>query len=180
VNSDTERELIQAARAGDGAAYDELVRLNAEQVYRFCRQITGDAGEAYDLAQQVFVKGFTSLRSFKFRSRFSSWLYRIAVNHWKNEVARHRMRSAPLDDDEPVVDGAVSVEQVMQRADAADVVRAVFAQLPEEYRAVLYLRYYEGKTLRETADILGISVSAAGVRVFRGLRKFRQLLAGKV
>ena len=180
MNSDTERELIRAARAGDGAAYDELVRLNAERVYRFCRQITGDPDEAYDLAQQVFVKGFSSLRSFKFRSRFSSWLYRIAVNHWKNEVARHRIRSAPLDDDEPVADAAVSVEQVMQRADAADVVRTVFVQLPEEYRAVLYLRYYEGKTLRETAAILGISVSAAGVRVFRGLRKFRQLLAGNV
>jgi RNA polymerase sigma-70 factor, ECF subfamily len=180
----SERELIRRARGGDQDAFAELVMMHAERVYGALRRFGLDAGEADEVAQEVFVRAWRGLGRFEERARFSTWLYRIAFNEAQRRLARRPpVRAGPEvdpDRDDPIAalpespergPEAVTLEREFERAldNALD-------QLPADWRAAVVLRDIEGLSTEEAAEITGIGQAAFKSRLHRGRMQLRALL----
>jgi RNA polymerase sigma-70 factor (ECF subfamily) len=172
----TDDELVRACLAGNRQAFDQLVVRHQRQVYLLCHRFTGNHEDASELAQDVFVRAYRALGSFKGQAAFTTWLYRIGVNQCLNRLGKRSARLEPLDEatieqtrDEPA-DGA------MLRAERAARVRRAIAQLPEKQRATLILRAYHELPHEEIARVLGGSVGAAKTNLHHALKRLRTIL----
>jgi RNA polymerase sigma-70 factor (ECF subfamily) len=177
-----ESELIRRARAGDEEAFAELVMLHADRVYGALRRFGLDAGEADEVAQEVFVRAWRGLARFEGRARFSTWLYRIAFNEAQRRLARRPPPRAELDADrdDPIVSLPESPHlspeaQTLDREFDHTLERAL-AQLPVDWRAAVVLRDIEGLSTQEAAEISGIGEAAFKSRLHRGRMQLRALL----
>ncbi|HDP81445.1 MAG TPA: sigma-70 family RNA polymerase sigma factor [Spirochaetes bacterium] len=142
------------------------------RVLNLCFSFAGDEDEARDLAQEVFIKVFTSLKGFKGKSSLSTWIYRVTVNACIDTARKmKRNRTVPLDENAPA-EGPREV-----RCEASEPVREAIARLPLRYRTVVILREIEGRSYREMADILGCSIGTIESRLHRGRDMLRKLLA---
>lgn len=169
--------LVSAAREGDRAAFDELVRRTYGDVYTLAVRLTGNDDDASDVVQEAYVRAYRALRRFRGDSSFSTWMYRIATNcafTLRTRRNRHRTEELPADlvAHDPVVDPTLAAEASSLRA-AVD--RALL-ELPQRLRAVVVLRDVYDLSHREIAERLGISESATKVRLHRARRTLRRLL----
>ncbi|MGI9222612.1 MAG: RNA polymerase sigma factor [Woeseiaceae bacterium] len=144
-------ELVRQFKSGDTAAYDAIVRRFQDRVFRLACVWLYDEQSAADVAQEVFVRGFKGLRSFRFRSTPFTWLYRTTRNVC-NEFNRLR-KTEPLDD-EPL-DPSSAPEQDVSNYESARQVRQLVAGLPERQREVVVLRIFEDLSVKETAQSMG-------------------------
>jgi RNA polymerase sigma-70 factor (ECF subfamily) len=166
--------LVERARSGDRAAFDELYARHAGRVYAVCLRMAGDIAEAERLMQDAFVRAWWRLRSFRGDSAFSSWLHRVAVNTVLEDGRRERRRSARVETVEDIASHAGHGEG--SRLDAGfDLERAV-AALPRGARAVLVLHDIEGYKHEEIAGMLGIAVGTAKAQLHRARRLIRAML----
>jgi RNA polymerase sigma factor (sigma-70 family) len=179
---DSERELIQRARAGDQDAFGELVMSHADRVYAALRRFGLDASEADEVAQEVFVRAWRGLARFEQRSLFSTWLYRIAFNEAQRRLSRRRpARAEPDPDRDDVVlslpeSAALGPEaQTLDREFDRALERAL-SQLPSDWRAAVVLRDVEGLSTKEAAEIVGVREAAFKSRLHRGRMQLRALL----
>jgi RNA polymerase sigma-70 factor (ECF subfamily) len=162
-----EVDVIARAAAGDGRAFETLYRQHAPRVYGLCLRLTGGAAQAEDCAQEAFIAAWRALPTFAHRSRFSTWLHRIAVN---TVLAGRRRRDADARtrDEEPAPEPT--------RGDGAeaslDFERAI-ARLPRGARDVFVLAALYGYSHEEVAELLGIAVGTSKAHLHRA----RQLLA---
>lgn len=172
--------LVDAARRGDTAAFDELVTRHRRSVYQVCYRYVNHHDDAADLTQDTFVRAWKSLANFRGQARFSTWIYRIAVNVSLNRVSLKT----------PVADGAdfdlvadqrepAPGQALAERQRAAEVRKAVQA-LPPKQRAALILRTYHELSHQEVAEIVGTSVGAVKANVFHALANLRKRLEGRV
>lgn len=180
---DPDAGLVERARrspSGDTRAFDELMTRHRGRVVSNCRYMVSPA-DAEDLAQEVMVKAYFALKKYERRSKFSTWLYRIKVNHCLNHrrAARKRERDVAIDDASP--DAAVL--RVPPEADAAlerdaDVsrVRAAVAALNDTLRVPLVMRELDEMSYDEIAAALGISLSAVKMRILRARQELRLAL----
>jgi RNA polymerase sigma-70 factor (ECF subfamily) len=138
--------------------------------------------DARDVCQEVFLKAYRGLPSFKKEARFSSWLYQIALNACRDRLRRRRGRHhMSLEDLEETADGPLGAKgpTALERVAAREVrerVAAAMATLPEEQREVIVLKEYEGLTFPEIAEALTVPVSTVKTRLYRGLVQLRQRL----
>jgi RNA polymerase sigma-70 factor (ECF subfamily) len=175
--ADDDRALVQATLAGNRDAFDELVRRHQRHVYQLCYRFTGTHEDASDLAQDVFVRAFRGLRSFKGQSTFSTWLYRIGVNVCLNRVgSRTGARTVALDASDRADLRAEQPDATLLRAERAAEVRAAIARLPPKQRAALILRVYHELPHDEIAEVVGSSVGAVKANFFHALANLRKLL----
>ncbi len=178
VEQNEDRRLVAAARSGDTAAFEELVRSHQHEVYGLAIRLTGNRELAADVAQEALVRAWKALPNFRGDSAFSTWLYRITVNvAWtrKRQAARRSARS--LDEIGDIVEAdSIGPEQAGEAADLRGRIRRALDQLPAGQRTLVVLKDVEGWTHGEIADTLGISVSAAKVRLHRAHMKLRTLL----
>jgi len=151
-----ERSAIGACRRGEIEGLGVLYEIYKERVFRTCHRILGDAALAEDVAQEVFLRVFEQIRRFDERSRFSTWLYRLAVNRALNaaQKARREGRPAPAPPPGPAPGDP-------------EVLRGLLAGLSLEQRAVLVLREIEGLSYAEIADALAIPVGTVMSRLAR-------------
>ncbi|MGE0815414.1 MAG: RNA polymerase sigma factor [Vicinamibacterales bacterium] len=182
---DPDAALVEQARlslSGDTRAFDELVARHRRRVIANCRYLAS-ADEAEDLAQEVLVKAYFALRRYERRSKFSTWLYRIKVNHCLN----HRRAAKKHDGDVALDDAApdAAALQVAPEAEAAleqqaDVsrVRAAVARLSDTLRVPLVMRELDEMSYEEIAAAIGISLSAVKMRILRARQELRQALGG--
>jgi RNA polymerase sigma-70 factor, ECF subfamily len=178
----SERELIRRARAGDQAAFAELVTMHAGRVYRALRRFGLDATDADEVAQEVFVRAWRGLPRFEERAQFSTWLYRIAFNESRRRLAR---RSPPPaepdpDGDDPVVSLPESPQlgpeaQTLDREFERTLERAL-SELPADWREAVVLRDIEGLSTQDAAEIVGVREAAFKSRLHRGRMQLRALL----
>ena len=171
--------LVRAVQSTDDrAAFAELVRRHQSQVRTVLRRLTrGDTGLADDLAQETFVLAWRNIRHFRFEARFSTWIYRIAINAWRSEARRKRELSLELEaEDLPAEAGLV--EEMPDVASRVDLERAM-ATLSEGERAALAACYYADLSHEEAAQALGIPVGTVKTHVLRGKAKLKARLAGK-
>lgn len=170
--------LVRAVQAGDDrAAFAQLVARHQSAVRTVLRRLTrGDAGLADDLAQETFVLAWRNIRHFRFEARFSTWIYRIAINAWRSEA--RRKRELLLDLDEGEIPADEPGEDMPDIASRVDLERAM-ATLSDGERAAIAACYYADLSHEEAALALGIPVGTVKTHVLRGKAKLRARLAGK-
>ena len=168
----TETELIQRAQQGDAAAIREIYRMHAPRVYAIVKRVAGDDGLAEDWSQEAWVRIFRALGSFRGDARFSTWLYRIAVNsalhgqRWRVRRVRHE---TPMLE---TVAGRTSPEPTILRLQLERAMQA----LPERMRQVLVLHDVEGYTHEDIAELLGVAVGTSKSQLFKARARMRELL----
>ncbi|HET7698891.1 MAG TPA: sigma-70 family RNA polymerase sigma factor [Vicinamibacterales bacterium] len=182
VANPTDADLVQASLAGDREAFDVIVERHRRQVYQLCYRFAGNHEDASDLAQDVFVRAYRSLRTFKGQSSLGTWLYRIAVNVSLNKVSARPPRVIPVDalvtgDDPRTVSREESPSDAVLRGERAVQVRAAIARLPKKQRATLILRVYHDLPHEQIAGILGSSVGAVKANFFHALNNLKKLLS---
>jgi RNA polymerase sigma-70 factor, ECF subfamily len=178
----SEHQLIRSARAGDQDAFAELVAINADRVRGALRRFGLDAGEADEVAQEVFLRAWRGLPRFEERSQFSTWLYRIAFNEAQRRLSRRALPQveAGLDRDDPVasVPEAPHLGPEARALDQefAQVLEQALAQLPADWRAAVVLRDIEGLSTQEAAEVVHVRPAAFKSRLHRGRMQLRALL----
>jgi RNA polymerase sigma-70 factor, ECF subfamily len=182
VANPTDADLVEASLAGDRAAFDMIVERHRRHVYQLCYRFVGNHEDASDLAQDVFIRAFRGLKTFKGQASIGTWLYRIAVNASLNKVGVRGPRPVSFDpalhgSDERMTSAAESPSDVLLRLERAEQVRAAIARLPRKQRATLVLRVYHDLPHEEIAAILGSSVGAAKANFFHALNNLKKLLS---
>ncbi len=168
--------LVDAARGGDRSAFGELVRRTHADTFTLARRLVSDEDDAREVVQEAYLRAFRSIRRFRGDAQFTTWLYRITANCASNQLGRRRRtRHEPLDDEMAITDHHPDRDPVLA-ADASTLrsrVEAAIEELPPRLRAVVVLRDVYDLNHAEIADELGISESAAKVRLHRARRRLR-------
>jgi RNA polymerase sigma-70 factor (ECF subfamily) len=173
------RALVEAARNGDRAALDELVRATYGAAYTLAFRLTGHEDDAQDVVQEAYLRAYRGLRRFRGDAQFTTWLYRITANCSANLLAkRARNRTEALAEDAPVVDVRPEHDPEVRVAgeDERARVASALASLPWRLRQVIVLRDIYDMPHGSIAAELGISGAAAKVRLHRARRRLRELL----
>lgn len=166
--------LVERFLAGDRSAFEELYARYYDKVHSIACGILVDHDEAADAVQEIFTLVYRHLGRFDRRSRFSTWLFRVAVNRSIQEARRHRHRWRNVELNE------ASASIAPEEADTTDPrVQATMARLAPSDRALLVLFYWEELNLQEIADSLGCNVNAAKTRLYRARERFRVLYEGE-
>jgi RNA polymerase sigma-70 factor (ECF subfamily) len=174
------RRLVDAARAGDRPALEELVRVTYAGTYSLAFRLTGNEDDARDVVQEAYLRAYRGLRRFRGDAQFTTWLYRITANCAHNHLARRaRTRTEELRDDTVVVDARPEhdPEQRLAWTDERVRVAGALAVLPWRLREVIVLRDIYDLPHGSIATELGITEAAAKVRLHRARRRLRELLA---
>jgi RNA polymerase sigma-70 factor (ECF subfamily) len=174
-----EAELIGAAKGGDRQAFDELVRRTFVDTFTLARRLTGNEEDARDVVQDAYLRAWKGIGKFRGEAAFSTWMYRITANAASTLVQkRRRQRAEPFGDDfEPVDTRAeTQVSQGAESAEALDQISHALDDLPAKLRTVVVLKDVYGLSHEAIAEELGITVSAAKVRLHRGRHKLRDVL----
>lgn len=173
--ADADPELVWKSQHGDAAAFEELVRLHQHMIHALTYRMTGSLADAEDLAQETFLRAYEQIGSFRGSAKFSTWLYRIAVNaclNWRQRESRRRQLDTQAAEEFSVRqsrDGETSSDQAGQ-------VQAALLKLPGKQRAAIVLTIYDGLNHPEAAQVLGCSETTVSWRVFAAKRKLKRLL----
>jgi RNA polymerase sigma-70 factor (ECF subfamily) len=181
-----EAAAVARARAGDDEAFRHLVGRHSTALFRLAYRMTGNEHDAEDVVQDAFLKAYRSLDRFEDRSQVGSWLYRIATNcafdllRARQRRERHLVSPDRNDDDDTTPDapsGAPDPERIAASGDIRRRVDAAMSRMSARERAAFVLRHFEGRSLEETGEALGMDVNSTKQSVLRAVRKVRQVLA---
>jgi RNA polymerase sigma-70 factor (ECF subfamily) len=173
------RLLVLAAREGDRPAFDRLVELTHRDTYTLALRLTGNREDAADITQEVYLRAYRNLGSFRGDARFTTWLYRITANCASTHMRRwRRHRHDPLADDDLVIDLRCDgdPEGNAAAADLRSRLAIAIEELPPKLRAVVVLRDVYELSHEAVAEELGISSNAARVRLHRARSRLRAQL----
>tara|TARA_B100001121_G_scaffold141721_1_gene124130 strand:- start:69 stop:659 length:591 start_codon:yes stop_codon:yes gene_type:complete len=173
--SDTDQQLVQRAQRGDLRAFDLLVLKYQGRIAALVSRYVSDAGEVEDVTQEAFIKAYRALGKFRGDSAFYTWLYRIAANTAKNHLVAKGRRPgahATIEDAEGFDEGGMlsesaSPEALAMGGELAEVVESALNALPDELKAALMLREFDGLSYDDIADVLGCPVGTVRSRIFR-------------
>ena len=173
-------ELVDRCKAGDEAAWAELVEATHREVYTLCLRILRDPDDAAEATQDAYLKAWRALKGFRGEAMFTTWLYRVAAN---TAISKHRSRKRRRTHETGVGDellGQIAASGSTEstagaRIEVRDLERAL-AVLPDHYRSAVVLRDVYGFSIEEVAGQLKISETAAKVRVHRGRKKLKEMM----
>ena len=179
--------LVRRARDGDEAAFGELLERHQSRVYHHALRMMGNPQDAEEVLQDTFVQVFKNLDRFEERSRFSTWIYRIATNESLMKLRKaHRKREVFADDQlgqdsewhrDEIKTFTRSVVDEVQDRQFLEILHGVLQELPEEYRVVFTLRDIDELTNAEVAEILDLSIPAVKSRLHRSRLYLRDRLS---
>ncbi len=174
---DPDADLVRNAGAGDARAAEALVRRHLERMVGLARRMLGDASEAEDVAQEVFLRVWREAPRWRpGAAKFETWMHRVALNLCYDRLRRRRERTdanAGID----IADSAPTPSDHWLARQRAARVEAALAQLPERQRAAIVLVHYQELTNIAAAEMLGVSVEALESLLARGRRALRAALA---
>jgi RNA polymerase sigma-70 factor, ECF subfamily len=180
----TDEELVARSIGGDSESFNELVLRWERPIYALAYRTIGREEDARDVCQETFLRAFRALPGFRGQAKFSSWLYRIALNLCRDWIRRERR--APIvqpPEDVDVMELAAasepseSIEDLVARKDLSRAVEKAMALLPDEQRTAIVLKEYHGLTFQEIAELLGCPLSTVKTRLYQGLTVLRRELA---
>jgi RNA polymerase sigma-70 factor (ECF subfamily) len=181
-----EAALIQRCAAGDEDACAELVTEHQRMVYQLSLNLLGDHNEALDLSQEVFLRVFRTIHSFRGQSALRTWIYRIVVNQARNRQRwwrrRHRSQQISLDEhlkdfgDFPEQTDVTSPHKMLGRKELAERIRSALENLPFDQRTAIVLREIDGLSYEEIGFSLGIAVGTVKSRLARAREALRAQL----
>lgn len=172
-----DRQIVEAARAGDRPAFDALMRREVHRVYRLALVITGNEADASDATQDTFLQAWRSFAGLRDANTFDAWLTRITVNASRMVLRSRRrrlVREIAVADVDP---GAPRPTFAASSVEDGLALRAALARLPAEQRALLALRHLEGRGIPEMAAILDVPDGTVKSRLFNARRALEQALA---
>lgn len=188
-----EVEFIDRLKAGDVAAFEELVAARTGEIYGLLFRLTENSEEARDLTQETFLRAFQNIGRFRGDADLRTWIYRIAINQARNRWRWWRRRNRDLtvsldathpDSDQPLVatlaETSANPEQTTLAHEREIALRAALRTLGNAYRETVILRDIEGFTYEEIAATLGINVGTVKSRLARGRQELRKKLEGSL
>ena len=180
-------ELVLASKAGDMAAFDELVTRYDRKLLRIVQHITHNLDDAQDVVQETFLKAFQNLGAFRGDSKFSTWLFRIPVNQSLMGLRKQHTRQRagtefPINADEgrlPIdfSDWRPNPEEMYKTSELRELLTTALQELRPALRVVFVLHDVEGHTLRETAEALDLTLAAVKTRSLRARLQLRERLS---
>lgn len=180
----TDEELVAKSIGGDADSFNELVLRWERPIYALAYRTIGREEDARDVCQETFLRAFRALPGFRGQAKFSSWLYRIALNLCRDWIRRERRAPVvqpPEDVDLTELAAAAgpseSIEDLVARRDLMRLVERAMALLPEEQRTAIVLKEYHGLTFQEIAELVGCPLSTVKTRLYQGLIVLRRELS---
>ena len=179
----TDEELVARSKTGDTESFNQLVKRWERPIFALAYRTLGREEDARDVTQETFLRAFRALGGFKGDAKFSSWLYRIALNlcrDWIRKDRRAPMMAVPegveLEHLNAERQPMESVEDIAARAELSRVVARAMESLPPEQRQAIILKEYHGLTFQEIADLMKCPLSTVKTRVYQGLSTLRATL----
>jgi RNA polymerase sigma-70 factor (ECF subfamily) len=180
----TDEELVAKSIRGDADSFNELVLRWERPIYALAYRTIGREEDARDVCQETFLRAFRALPGFRGQAKFSSWLYRIALNLCRDWVRRER-RAPVVQPPEDVdlmemaaaAEPSESIEDLVARKDLSRLVEQAMALLPEDQRTAIVLKEYHGLTFQEIAELVGCPMSTVKTRLYQGLIVLRRELS---
>ncbi len=179
----TETELIKKAQNGDAKALAELVKRYEKTIYNFSFKVCRNREKAEHTMQETFLSMVKSIKQFSGKSKFSTWLYTIVVNHClMNARAEKSKYFSSLDDENSLIDETniadwkITPEKVTENRELKTILDKAISKLPYDYRIVFILRDVEGLSTAETGKVIGLSVPAVKSRLHRARAFLRKEL----
>lgn len=170
-------EAVRKFLDGEEEAFSQIVRRWERKVYSLAWRMMGNREDAQDVVQETFLSVFKSLRGLRDPGSFSTWLYRITLNHCR---ARYKIRAVDLSLNEPISDriggeegppsGAIEARRAPDALETYDLIRKSLAGLSEDHRTAIILKEYLGLNLEELASVMDCPLSTAKSRLYHGLR----------
>jgi RNA polymerase sigma-70 factor, ECF subfamily len=181
--------LVELLRSGESRAYEELLARFQQPVYALALRLLDDPSESADVVQEVFLKVFRNIGSFRGQSSLKTWIYRITVNEAHNArrwFFRHRRREVELDSDpdetrhwkDLIPDGHLSPFDVAFEREQQVMIEAALEKLSPIFREAVVLRDISDMSYEEIAEVLGVSLGTVKSRILRGREALREVLAG--
>lgn len=179
-------KYLAALKAGEQNAFAHLVEATSTHIYRLALRILRDPEDAEDVLQESYIKALRALPDFEGRSSLSTWLYRIAVNEALMVLRKRRMTLVPVEEDPEeyetrtttvLTDWCCLPEEELLSVEAHERMEAAVNALPETLRVVFIMRDIEGYSIKETADILGLTETAVKTRLLRARLRLREQLS---
>jgi RNA polymerase sigma-70 factor, ECF subfamily len=179
----TDEELVARAQGGDVESFNQLIVRWERPIYALAYRVIGKEEDARDVCQDAFLRAYRALPGFKGQAKFSSWLYRIALNLCRDWIRRQRrapVSQLPEDTDASELaseTGPVeSIEDLVARRELSAIVEEAMSVLSEEQRTAIILKEYHGMTFQEIADMQGCPLSTVKTRLYQGLSLLRRRL----
>jgi RNA polymerase sigma-70 factor (ECF subfamily) len=179
----TDEELVARSVAGDPDSFNQLILRWERPIYALAYRTIGREEDARDIVQDTFLRAYRALPGFKGQAKFSSWLYRIALNLCRDWVRKQRRtptvavpEGVELSDLASEQGPAESIEDLVARREMSRAVALAMTQLPEEQRTAIILKEYHGLTFQEIADLQGCPLSTVKTRLYQGLSVLRRYL----
>ena len=183
---ESDEQLMLNAGQGDRNAFDELVRRYSSRMVNVAYQVLGDRELAEDVAQETFLRAYKSAARYRQISKFSTWLYTIALNLCRNELRRRKFKTYSLEgmaerDEESKVRVDIPDEKTqpdldMERKEAGTLVRQAVEKLPEKFKTPLVLRDIQELTYEEISEILDLPEGTVKSRINRGRLRVKEIL----
>lgn len=167
--------LVKKTLAGDGAAFAELMSIHRLRVRKLGMSFFKNEADTDDFEQDVFIKAFTHLSSFKGKSLFSTWLLRIGWTTAVNSVNR-RKEYLPLLDEDNVESTAVTPEEKLLETSAREAAREAMEGLPEKYKACVDMFFFYGQSYQEISEITGVPLNTVKSNIFRAKKLLKEKL----
>lgn len=179
----TDEELVARSMDGDVDSFNQLIKRWERPIYALAYRTLGREDDARDVCQETFLRAYRAINGFKGQAKFSSWLYRIALNlcrDWMRRQRRTPVVQMPEDVDISELAAAQgpteSIETLVGRREIGRAVAAAMATLPEEQRTAILLKEYHGLTFQEIAEMQGCPLSTVKTRLYQGLSVVRRQL----
>ena len=186
VTAVDENKLVNKAVKGDNSAFEALMEKHMGIIYNIALRMAANQDDAEDMTQEIMIKIFRSLGSFKGNSKFSTWIYRVAVNTCLDELKKkknkkHLSLDAEISGDDgenqiEIKDDSPSPEKIAEQNELRDMVAAAVKLLSDEHRAVIVLRDIRGMSYSEIAGILGCSDGTVKSRISRARAQLKMIL----
>jgi RNA polymerase sigma-70 factor (ECF subfamily) len=179
----SDEELVARSMSGDVDSFNQLIVRWERPIYALAYRVLGHEEDARDVCQDTFLRAYRALPGFKGQAKFSSWLYRIALNLCRDWI--RRQRRAPVtqipEDTDPAELGVStapteSIEDLVERREMSALVEQAMRSLSEEQRTAIILKEYHGMTFQEIADMQGCPLSTVKTRLYQGLSILRRQL----
>ena len=194
TSTDAHREedcLLEALRAGTNEAYETLISLYEQPVYNLVFRLINDPVDACDVVQEVFLKVFRNIRTFRGNSSLKTWIYRISFNeaynhrrwfsrHKKQEIGLEREEEGNLSYQDVLPDPGRSAFEITSDRETHAMIEEALAQVNPAFRAAVVLRDMEDLSYDEIAEILQVSLGTVKSRIMRGREALRKVLAARL
>ncbi len=187
--AEVDSALVTEAKSGNVKAFEELIKSHQKRVYNIALKMTGNPDDAYDMAQEVFIRAYKSIANFRGDASFSTWIYRITKNVCFDELRkRKRRKTVSLDEEVEMEDGSVKrqikdesadPEEIHERKVLKEKVRDALKELCQEHRFVLVLRDLQGYSYEEISQITECPVGTVKSRISRARAALKDIVLSK-